>query len=153
MKLSELAQHLAQHSESVVRFALPDGTMVPVHAHVTEVARIDKRFVDCGGTLRTDAFCRLQTWIAEDTYHRLTARKLLSIIEKAKPVLLADDLDVDIEHEKGVISQYPVEHIKLTGGELVLGLTTRHTACLAEDRCIRPDVTASISLKLSPRSK
>lgn len=152
MKISELRQHLAAHAELALRFHLPDGAPIAAHAHVTEVARIDKRFVDCGGTLRTDAFCRLQTWVADDTYHRLTAGKLHSILEKAKPVLLSDDLDVDIEHENGVLSQYPLGSVELSGNELVLRLNRRHTACLAEDRCIRPPTAAnSIFFKPLPR--
>jgi hypothetical protein len=30
-----------------VRFMLPDGGLIPAHAHVTEVGRVDKRFIDC----------------------------------------------------------------------------------------------------------
>lgn len=138
MKLSELKTSLARHSELNLRFMLPTGMAIPEHAHVTEVARLDKRFVDCGGTLRTDSFCRLQTWVADDRHHRLTAGKLLAILDKAGPVLLAEDLDVDVEHELGVISQFPIASVEAAHGELVVRLASRHTACLAEDKCVRP---------------
>lgn len=138
MKLAELKSHLAAHPDLNLRFQLPDGSRVAAHAHVTEVARIDKRFVDCGGTLRNDSFCRLQTWVADDVEHRLKAAKLLGILGKAASFLASDDLDVDIEHENGVISQYPITSVQETGGELVFHLALRHTACLAEDRCVRP---------------
>lgn len=154
MKLTDLKARLAAHPELNLRFVLPDGSMVPAHAHVTEVARIDKRFVDCGGTMRNDSFCRLQTWVADDFHHRLTAGKLLAILSKAGPVLLSDDLDVDIEHEKDVVSQYPVESADSIDGELVFRLTTRHTACLAEDRCLRPPANPnSIFFKPLPQFK
>jgi hypothetical protein len=52
MNLAQLKDSLAKHSELPVRFQLPTGDAVPAHAHVTEVARIDKKFVDCGGTFR-----------------------------------------------------------------------------------------------------
>ena len=77
MKLPELKAVLAQNPAAGVRFQLPNGGFLPVHTHVTEVARLDKRFIDCGGTLRTEALCRLQTWFADDIEHRLTADKLL----------------------------------------------------------------------------
>ena len=73
MKLCELKPHLVANPAAHLRFSLPDGSRVEAHAHVTEVARIDKRFVDCGGTVRNDSFCRLQTWVANDVDHRLPA--------------------------------------------------------------------------------
>lgn len=145
MKLSELKNSLGQNSEMNVRFVLPDGTSIPAHAHVTEVARIDKIFVDCGGTLRNDSQCRLQTWFADDIDHRLTAEKLLKILEKAKSFLLSDDLEVDVEHEVGFISQFPLESIEVSQNEMVLHLTERHTACLAMDKCMPAPATSSDS--------
>jgi hypothetical protein len=53
--------------------------------------------------------CRLQTWFADDVDHRLTAGKLLKILDKAKSFLASDELDVDVEHEVGYISQFPLE--------------------------------------------
>ena len=135
MKISELKKALANHADSVVRFALPNGVSVPAHAHVTEVARTDKHFVDCGGTVRQESMCRLQTWVADDREHRLNAGKLLKILEKAKALLKTDDLDVDVEHEVGFISQFPLESVSVSGLEITLQLGTRHTACLAMDQC------------------
>ena len=83
MKLHELKNVLVQNPAALVRFQLPNGDFVPAHAHVTEVARIDKRFVDCGGTFRTDSLCRLQTWFADDVDHRLNAGKLANIFTLA----------------------------------------------------------------------
>jgi hypothetical protein len=138
MKLSELKSALAQYSSARVRFQLPNGDFVPAHAHVTEVARIDKRFIDCGGTLRTDTLCRLQTWFANDIEHRLTADKLLKILAKAESVLLTDDLEVDVEHEVGFITQFPLASGAVTNQEFIFHLTERHTACLAMDKCLPP---------------
>ena len=138
MKLAELKASLALHPDLNLRFILPNGEAIPAHAHVTEVARIDKRFVDCGGTLRTDAFCRLQTWVAGDLHHRLKAGKLLGILGKAAPILQTEDLEVDVEHEVGFISQFPLDTLDAADGELVLRLGQRHTACLAEDKCVAP---------------
>ena len=135
MTIRELKQTLANSPAANVRFQLPNGDLVPAHAHVTEAARIDKRFVDCGGTFREESLCRLQTWVADDLDHRLTAQKLLKILDKATAVLISQDLEVDIEHEVGYISQFPLESIEASESEVLLRLSTRHTACLAQDQC------------------
>lgn len=135
MNLTELKRLLDQHSGLNLRFILPDATPVPAHAHVTEVARIDKRFIDCGGTLRNDSQCRLQVWVADDVQHRLTAGKLLGILRKAAPLLQSDELEADVEYEAGWISQFPIVSGVVDGHELILRLGERHTACLAEDKC------------------
>lgn len=143
MKLIELKQILAQYPSALVRFQLPNGDFAPTHSHVTEVARIDKRFIDCGGTLRTESICRLQTWFADDVDHRLTAGKLAKIFAKAEEVLLTDNLDVDIEHETDYITQYPLESVAATNQEVIFHLTERHTACLAMDKCLPPPAPPS----------
>jgi len=135
MNLTEFRMLLDQNPDLNLRFILPDGTPMAAHAHVTEVARIDKRFVDCGGTLRNDALCRLQTWVADDLHHRLTAGRLLGILDKAASILQSDALEVDIEYEAKWISQFPVVSGAADGRELILRLGERHTACLAEDQC------------------
>lgn len=150
MKLNELKAALARHPETTLRFVLPNGESVPAHAHVTEVARIEKRFIDCGGTLRNDLMCRLQTWTANDYEHRLTAGKLLGILNKAGSFLTTDDMEVDVEHEVQFISQFPLESIEVDGSQLLLKLTERHTACLALDKCLPQPKTQSILFKPLP---
>lgn len=135
MKVAELKNELKRYPEANVRFMLPGGESVPAHAHVTEVARIDKRFIDCGGTLRDDSLCRLQTWFSDDFDHRLTAGKLAKILDKAGPVLQSDDLEVDVEHELSFITQFPLKAIEASPDEMILRLAERHTACLALDKC------------------
>jgi len=135
MKVIELKNELKKFPEANVRFVLPNQESIPAHAHVTEVARIDKRFIDCGGTLRNDSLCRLQTWFSDDLDHRLTAGKLAKILDKAGPILQSDDLDVDIEHEIGFITQFPLASVEVLPNEIILRLVERHTACLALDKC------------------
>lgn len=140
MKLTDFKIQLAGYPEHALRFVLPDGTKVAAHAHVTEVAHIEKRFIDCGGTLRADAFCRLQLWVADDLEHRLTAGKLLGVLEKASRsgVLKGGDLEVDVEHELQFITQFPLASVEPLPAELFLHLAIRHTDCLAKDRCLPP---------------
>jgi hypothetical protein len=138
MRLSEFKKILRESAARNIRFVLPTGGKIPPHAHVTEVARIDKKFIDCGGTLRTETTCRLQSWFQDDTDHRLTAGKLLTILEKSAPFLETDDLEVEVEYEAPFIAQFPVEQAGAEGENLVVKLGIKHTACLAEDKCLPP---------------
>lgn len=154
MKLSELKKALAQHSEKILRFILPTGTKIPIHAHITEVARIEKRFIDCGGTFRTETICRLQVWFAEDTDHRASARMLLKILDKSSSFLETDEMDVDVEYEAPFISQFPISELSTEGDAVVLRLGSKPTACLAEDRCLPPTTKKqSIEFKGIPTLK
>ncbi len=150
MNVRELKAALADNPEAHLRFVLPNGDKVSAHAHVTEVARMDKRFVDCGGTLRDGARCQLQTWVANDLDHRLTAKKLLGILTKAQSLLVSDDLPVDVEHEVEWTSQFPLDSAIVENGALVLQLGMRHTACLAEDKCMPKPSVLSIDFKALP---
>lgn len=143
MKITELKSELNKRPTANLRFTLPNGETIPAHAHVTEVARIDKRFIDCGGTLRNDSHCRLQTWFSDDLDHRLTAGKLAKILEMAAPVLGMDDLEVDVEHEVGFVTQFPLIAIEATASEIILRLSERHTACLAPEKCKPPKKVVS----------
>lgn len=154
MKLLEFRTLLERHPEAILRFQRPDGTVLPIHAHVSEVARVEKHYIDCGGVLRADAFCRLQTWVADDVDHRLSASKLLGIFDKAGPVQLRDDLEVDVEIEVGFVTQMPLEGVAEQGGELLLRLGLRHTDCLAQDRC-QPKAPApqAIGFRILPKTR
>jgi hypothetical protein len=150
MRISELRTLLASHPDKALRFILPTGTKVPLHAHVTELARLDKKFVDCGGTFRTESTCRLQTWFADDTAHRLDTTKLLKIFDAGAGLINGDDLEVEVEHEAPFISHFPVASVEEGGGVLSIRLGTKHTACLASDKCGVTD-PAPISFKPLPK--
>lgn len=153
MKISEFKKTLSENACRNIRFVLPTGTKAPPHAHVTEVALIEKKFIDCGGTFRTDSLCRLQTWFADDTDHRLTAGKLLAILDKSASFLGPDDLEVDVEHEAPFISQFPIEKVAVEDESLTIHLGVKHTACLAEDRCLPPNLNQANILTPLPSFK
>ena len=153
MILSEFKKVLSDGTCRNIRFVLPTGSKVPPHAHVTEVARMDKRFVDCGGTFRTETICRLQTWFADDTDHRLTAGKLLAILDKSASFLETENLEVDVEHEAPFISQFPISRVEVEGDTLIVELGTKHTACLAEDKCLPPNLNKTSILTPLPTFK
>jgi hypothetical protein len=138
MKASEFKQHLAKHPDHYLQFILPEGGVIPLHAHITEVGRVDKTFLDCGATVRKVSYLCLQSWVADDVEHRLPAGKLAEIIERAAPILGSDDLEVELEYEDGVISQFPVVSISSDLNRLIIGLGVKHTDCLAKDICLPP---------------
>lgn len=135
LSLQQLVEALNKADGRIVRFELPTTTLLSPHVHVTEVARIDKRFVDCGGTLRTDSSCRLQIYQADDTEHRITAAKFAQILAKGAGVLGSTQLPVEAEAEAPYLSTFPIVATRLEAKQIVLSLGMRHTACLAEDVC------------------
>ena len=138
MNLNELKAALAAApAASNVGLELPEGRAVSAHFHVTEVGHIRKNFVDCGGKTRASRTCLLQTWMAgeRDDGHRLTAGKLGQILGLAAPLFDDDALPVEIEHEDGIISQYPLEAVERRGHGVVLRLGRKHTDCLAREKC------------------
>lgn len=138
MKTSDFKTHLSVHPEKELRFLLPDGGFVPFHAHITEAGRVDKTFLDCGGTLRRTSTCLLQAWVADDTDHRIPAGKLATILDLAAPLLEPDDLDVEVEYQEEWISQFPVIDAVVSGEALIFQLGLKHTDCLAKDLCLPP---------------
>lgn len=133
--LEDLAAVLSAHSGRAVQIILPNRSQVPVHFHVTEVGRVQKHFIDCGGTARKSESCTLQVWTANDVAHRLDTTKLSGIINKGKGLFESTAIPLEVEYDNGLISQYPVERVEVSPSCVVLHLGTKHAACLAPDRC------------------
>lgn len=135
MNLQSLKSLLREHADKQFRLQLPDGSPVPVSFHVTEVGRVQKTFIDCGGTLRESVACQLQVWVGEDGDHRLEAGKAAAILEKARTFLTDESMPVEIEYEDQVISQYTLEGHDIGDDSVVLKLAHKHTDCLAKELC------------------
>ena len=138
MQLTELKSLLMEHATRFFRIRLPDGGAVPLSFHVTEVGRLQKTFLDCGGTLRETTTCQLQIWVGEDYQHRLETAKIASILDKAKSILPDDTVPVEIEYEDRVISQYTIADHEVLADAVVLVLANKHTECLAPQLCGLP---------------
>ena len=80
MTLEQIKQHLKELD--TIAFQLPDGSLVPRHFHVTEVGKITKHFIDCGGTIRNEEVVNFQLWEANDYDHRLHPEKLILRLPK-----------------------------------------------------------------------
>ena len=141
MKLSEIKQHLSQLT--TIAFQLPNGDLVPEHFHVTEVGKVSKHFIDCGGVLRKEERINFQLWNADDYNHRLHPEKLVHIIELSEKVLNLKDVEIEVEYQgETTIGKYGLDF----DGKSFL-LTNTATACLAQDQCgISPQQKPKIRL-------
>ncbi|MEM9053077.1 MAG: DUF6428 family protein [Bacteroidota bacterium] len=139
MKLSEIKSYLS-HLDTI-SFELPNKTLVPSHFHVTEVGKITKHFIDCGGTIRKEEVVNFQLWEANDYDHRLHPEKLLKIIELSQEKLGIEDLDIEVEYQGDTIGKYGLA----SDGEKFY-LTSKRTDCLAKDNCGVPSMKPKINI-------
>ena len=135
MNVQEFRAVLEANPGVKMHFMLPDQSFVPAHYHITEIGRVQKDFIDCGGTVRSLTSCMLQIWVATDIDHRLETTKLAKIVEIARPLLESDDLPVEVEYEDAVVAQYPLAGAEVTPSGILLYLGSKHTACLAPEKC------------------
>lgn len=139
MKLSEVKAIL--RSVKTIAFELPDGTLVPNHFHVTEVGRVGKHFIDCGGTERQEDVVSFQLWNADDYDHRLHPEKLIKIIELCEKTLGLADTEVEVEYQGQTIQKFGLD---FDGSHFLL--TSKSTDCLARSECGIPAVKPKVQL-------
>lgn len=139
MKLSEFKDQLSGLQE--IAFELPNGNLVPEHFHVTEVGKITKRFIDCGGTLRDEEKISFQLWEENDYNHRLHPEKLIRIIDLAKDKLGLPDAEIEVEYQGESINKF---ELGFNGTNFLL-LNTQ-TDCLAREKCRVPTQKPKVKL-------
>jgi hypothetical protein len=140
MKLKDIQQALM--GMDAVNFQLPDKSFVPAHFHVTEVGMITKKFIDCGGTVREENVVNFQLWEANDFDHRLSPSKLINIIALAERIFQIDpELEVEVEYQGDTIGKFGLEYNGTS-----FQLTSKLTACLAEDACGIPKEKLKVKL-------
>jgi len=128
MKLEEFKNFTQKLSE--IAFELPNGQLVPRHFHVTEVGKVTKDFIDCGGVLRKEELVNFQLWEANDYDHRLHPKKLLDIVSLAENVLNLKNSEIEVEYQGDTIGKYGLE---IKGNNFLM--TSKVTDCLAKDAC------------------
>lgn len=140
MNISQIKTQLRQLK--TISFQLPNGELVPNHFHVTEVGKVTKHFIDCGGTVRNEEVANFQLWNANDYDHRLHPEKLLSIIELSEKILDLGNLEIEVEYQAETIGKFGLD---FDGTHFLL--TSKQTDCLAKDKCGTP--TEKTKVKLS----
>ena len=138
MKIEEIKSILNEAKE--IKFQLPSGELVPEHFHVTEVGKVTKDFIDCGGTVRHEQVANFQLWSANDYNHRLHPEKLNKIIELSQSKLDIGDLEIEVEYQADTVGKYGLSY---DGNSFLL--TTKNTDCLAKDNCGIPKVKVDLS--------
>lgn len=139
MKLSEVKKQLEQLD--ALTFQLPNGTLVPEHFHVTEIGKITKHFIDCGGTVRQEEVINFQLWNANDYNHRLHPEKLVHIIELSEKTLGLNDSEIEVEYQGETIQKFGLDFDGIN-----FQLTTKQTDCLAKDNCGIPAQKPKVKL-------
>src|SRR5690606_16772732 len=92
--------------------------------------KINKEFIDCGGTLRKEEAINFQLWNANDYDHRIHPEKLLHIIELSEKKLQLNDAEIEVEYQGQTIQKFGLEF----DGERFM-LAVKHTDCVAKDNC------------------
>lgn len=133
--VKNLIELLETNEDLLLHVMLPSGVFVPEHFHITEVGRVNKKFIDCGGVCRELTSCSLQVWTAHDVDHKLTSGKLAKIMKMSQKVLGDEDLPLEVEYGVDVISNYVVKDIEKVAKGLLFVLAAKHTDCLAPDKC------------------
>ncbi|RXG11326.1 hypothetical protein DSM03_11357 [Leeuwenhoekiella aestuarii] len=129
MKLAEVKNHL--NNLKTISFQLPDGELIPGHFHVTEVGKVSKHFIDCGGVIRKEQVVNFQLWNADDYDHRLHPEKLIQIIKLSEDKLNIDEeLTVEVEYQGRSIETFTLD---FDGSNFLL--LNKQTDCLAKDQC------------------
>ncbi|TWT88248.1 hypothetical protein Mal64_17270 [Pseudobythopirellula maris] len=144
MRLDQFRDAVAANPDCSLRIVPQGGNELAPHFHVTEVGRVTKDFIDCGGKPRSETRCVLQTLVANDTDHRLTTTKFTKILALADKLDLPADTEVEVEHQERSISTDRVAGVERVGDALLVTLEPKHTDCLAEDACgirVMPQLT------------
>lgn len=134
MNVKKFNNLLASNPDAALYIMLPGREFVPDHFHITEVGRVHKQFIDCGGTRRESFSCVLQVWVANDTDHRLNSTKLSQIMKVAAG-FVNGDMPLVVEYGSDTVATYPLGDVEVTPKGLLFVLGTKPTACLAMAKC------------------
>ena len=142
MLLSAFKQTLSELDK--LKFQLPNGQLVPSYFHITEVGKVTRNYIDCGGVLRQENKLNLQLWVSSDTEHRLKPDNILNILQLAENQLGFLDLELEVEYQQTTVGRY-----KLALNGEVFELVNTQTACLAPNQCGIPQEKHRVRLTAS----
>ncbi|MEN9743333.1 MAG: hypothetical protein RLZZ65_1138 [Bacteroidota bacterium] len=135
MKLSQFKSALQLAKADVnPQFIQLNGLPIAAHYHITEIGLILKNFVDCGGVVRQERKASMQIWLANDTDHRLSTEKLLSIIEKSEQLFGLKDEVLEVEFQGETVETYT-----LASADFGFHFIAKQTTCLAPGHCGIPE--------------
>jgi hypothetical protein len=124
-----------------------DGLAIAAHYHITEIGLVLKNYVDCGGVVRQERKASMQIWLANDTDHRLSAEKLLAIIEKSEQLFGLKEEDLEVEYQGLTIETYGLA-VQDFGYQFI----AKQTTCLAPGHCGIPEAQLPENMKATSTS-
>lgn len=127
LTLKQFIEYLA--SAETLSFVCNNKT-IPAHFHITELAYINKIFIDCWGIKRHEQFASMQIWVAGDIDHRLSPSKLSKIIELWSNIISDTAIPLLFEYQWSTIESY---HVSRNSNNFIL--EPMYTNCLAQDKC------------------
>lgn len=135
-------------SECRVGIYTPSGLSVPCHFHITEIGKVTKSFVDCGGVKRETTNTTFQVWVADDYDHKLSVEKFIKIIEAGVDLVNKED-EIVIEFDNNyTIGLYGIQSVQILENFVNIYLSKIQANCLAPDKCgIKPKVASCCGSK------
>jgi hypothetical protein len=103
--------------------------------------------VDCGGVVRHERKASMQIWLANDTDHRLSAQKLLEIIEKSEQLFGLKEEDLEVEYQGLTIETYGI-----LAQDFGFQFIAKQTTCLAPGHCGIPEAQLPEHMKATAAS-
>jgi hypothetical protein len=137
MKINLLLSIL--QNKNNITFMCPDRKPIPYHMHITEVAKVEKDFYDCGGIRRKKSYATIQVWVGNDVEHRLSSQKLINILENLSEC--DRDLELFVEYDFTTVGLYRIDEIiipmqqNMSNYDIIIQLARTTTDCLAPEKC------------------
>lgn len=136
LTLKAFLEVLKANPDLPVTFIFPDKrTAVPPHFHLTEVGKLNKKFVDCGGVQHECTCCSLQLWVKDDYDHRLNSNKFAEIVERSLQLFTCNEVPLVVEWDVGTTALFKVDDAQVQQGNIFVLLEPKNTDCLAKDKC------------------
>lgn len=138
MNFSQLKKIIEDNLNKKINFIFKNtSNIVPENFHITEIGRLNKIFIDCGGQARESFKCVIQLWVANDFDHRMSTTKFKSILDIAEQNLFSNfcNLDVNIEFQQESLSYYFLSDFFATEDVVSFYLDVINTDCLAKSKC------------------
>jgi hypothetical protein len=157
--LKAFLEVLKSNPDLPVTFIFPDKrTAVPPHFHLTEVGKLNKKFVDCGGEQHECTCCSLQLWVKDDYDHRLDSKKFSEIVERSLQLFHCTEVPLVVEWDVGTTALFKVEDVQIQQNNIFVLLEPKNTDCLAKEKCgvgtegacRRAPNTAQVSASVEP---
>jgi hypothetical protein len=138
MKTNDFIRSLRKSPNKALAFVSPEGALIHVGYHLTELKAASFDTVDCGGQKNQWLETIVQLWVPEDAAEGyMTAGKFMRIYDKVSGMIpLRSDAEIRFEYgdENFFPTNYHVEQVIEDASEIRVQLRPPQTTCKARDR-------------------